>query len=307
MVNDLEIRHCRALVAVNDHGSVSAAAKALGLAQSTVSETLLSLERLIGVPVTLRRRGQEAALTTAALALLPHARALICASEAALATVTADSHSVMRLGAVESASTFLLPSALAAFRARWPLVNVQITIGLCDDLRKRVLRGELDAAITLEGSDEALAREESPTRMLSPARLCLFVSSSKSLGRLRIKQRDLSRHALLLPDAEGAFNALMRRWFTTADERPRFESAGSVEGVKIGVQNGEFVGVLPSYAVAKELALGEFQDLRVEEPLPAIALGLTTQRRPLEASPLHDMIERLVATVALDRRAESRR
>ena len=66
MANDLEIRHCRALVAVNDYGGVSSAARALGLAQSTVSETLLSLERLIGAAVTMRRRGQEAALTDAA-------------------------------------------------------------------------------------------------------------------------------------------------------------------------------------------------------------------------------------------------
>jgi DNA-binding transcriptional LysR family regulator len=304
MANDLEIRHCRVLVAVNDYGGVSSAAKALGLAQSTVSETLLSLERLIGAPVTLRRRGQETALTAAALALLPHARALISASEAALATVTSNSGGVIKLGTVESASTFLLPGALATFRSHWPLVSVHITIGLCDELRRRVLRGELDAAITLEGADELLAREQSPTRLLAPARLCLFVSSRTRLDP-RIRQRDLSQRAFLLPDAEGAFDALLRGWFMAVDGRPRFESAGSIEGVKIGVQSGEFVGVLPSYAVMKELALGEFLDVRVEEPLPAIALALTTQRRPTEESPLHDMVERIAGAVDSTKRAES--
>jgi DNA-binding transcriptional LysR family regulator len=304
MANDLEIRHCRALVAVNDYGGVSSAARALGLAQSTVSETLLSLERLIGAAVTMRRRGQEAALTDAALTLLPHARALIGASEAALGTVTAGRRIVIRLGTVESASTFLLPGALAEFRLHWPLVDVQVTIGLCDELRRRVQRGELDAAITLEGANAALAREDSGTRLLSAAQLCLFVASRERLGRQRIRQRDLSHCALLLPDAEGAFTALMRAWFNDEDERPRFESAGSIEGVKIGVQSGEFVGVLPSYAIGKELALGEFFDVQVEEPLPAIALGLTTQRRPLEFSPLHDMIQRIVAAVESRKRAE---
>jgi molybdate transport repressor ModE-like protein len=287
MTNDLEIRHCRALVAVSDHGSVSSAARELGLAQSTVSETLLSLERLIGAPVTLRRRGQEAALTVAALALLPHARALIGASEAALATVTLESRGVIRLGAVESASTYLLPHALAAFRSHWPSVEVQITIGLCDELRKRVRRGELDAAITLEGSQVALAHEDGCSRMLAPAQLCLFVLSRQTLGGLKIRQRDLVGRPLLLPDPDGVFNALMRGWFGTPNGRPRLESAGSIDGVKIGVRNGEFVGVLPRYAVAKELALGEFLEVRVQEPLPGIALGLTTQRRPVEASPLH--------------------
>ena len=291
MTNDLEIRHCRVLVAVSDHGGVSAAARVLGLAQSTVSETLLSLERLIGAPVTLRRPGHEAALTAAALGLLPHARALISASEAALATVTSGRRNAIRLGAVESASTFLLPRALAAFRSHWPSVDVQITIGLCDDLRKRVQRGDVDAAITVEGAEGALRGEGTGSRILSPAQLCLFVSSRETLGGLKIKQRDLMRRPLLLPDPDGAFNALMRQWFVTPDERPRFVSAGSVDGVKIGVRSGEFVGVLPSYAVAKELALGEFLDLHVQEPLPAIVLGLTTQCRPVEPSPLHDMTQ----------------
>ena len=297
MTNDLEIRHCWALVAVCDHGSVSSAARVLGLAQSTVSETLLSLERLIGAPVTLRRRGQEAALTAAALALLPHARALIGAAEAALAAVTLDSRGVIRLGAVESASTFVLPDALAAFRSQWPSVEVQITIGLCDELRKRVRRGELDAAITLESSQGALASEEGCSRMLAPAQLCLFVLSRETLGGFKIRQRDLVGRPLLLPDPDGVFNALMRAWFATPNARPRLESAGSIAGVKLDVRNGEFVGVLPRYAVAKELALGEFLEVRVQEPLPSIALGLTTQRRPLEASPLHHMIQLIEAAV----------
>ena len=58
MRRDFEVRQCRVLVAVKDGGSVSAAARLLGVAQSTVSETLLSLERLVGTPITVRRIGR---------------------------------------------------------------------------------------------------------------------------------------------------------------------------------------------------------------------------------------------------------
>ncbi len=277
-------------MAVSDHGGVSAAARALGLAQSTVSETLLSLERLIGAPVTLRRPGQEAALSAAALALLPHAQVLIHASEAALASVTSAHANIIRLGAVESASTFLLPHALTAFRSHWPALDVQITIGLCEDLRRRVQRRELAAAITVEGPKAALDRDGGSSRMLSPARLSLFVASRDTPGGIRIKRRDLARRPLLLPDPGGAFYTLMREWFAAADVQPRFESAGSIDGVKIGVRGGEYIGLLPGYAIARELAAGEFVELRVQEPLPTIALELTTHDKPIEASPLEDMI-----------------
>jgi molybdate transport repressor ModE-like protein len=294
LTNDLEIRHCRVLVAVSDHGSVSAAARELGLAQSTISETLLSLERVIGSPIMLRRPGKEATLTVAAETLLPHARALISATAAALAAVSVDNRGVIRLGAVESVSTFVLPKVLNAFRSQCPSVEVQINVGLCDDLRRRVRHGELDAALTLEGSEAARAYEDGCSRKLLPTQLRLIVSARPGES---VKRADLTRRIFLLPDPEGAFPALLRAWFGAPAHRPRFESAGSIDGVKSGVQNSDVVGVLPNYAVLEELASGSLFELRVRESLPAVSVGLTIQRQPLDASPLHHMIQQIEAAL----------
>jgi len=246
MTNDLEIRHCRVLVALSDHGGVSAAARALGISQST----------------------------------------------AAIASVTAENRGVIRLGTVESVSSLLLPRALSALRADWPLVEVQVTIGLCEHLRKRVQRGELDAALTVEGLDGAHAPQAGWSRMLAPAQLRLIVSSRTGPPPAGVKRADLSRHVFLLPDPDGALNALMRDWLGKSVRRPRLESAGSIGGVKSGVKESDVIGVLPSYAVAEEIQTGTLQELRVQEPLPAVAIWLTTQRQALESSPLLDIIQR---------------
>ena len=295
MTNDLEIRHCRVLVAVSEHGSVSAAARELGLAQSTISETLLSLERVIGAPIMLRRPGKEAVLTVAAQTLLPHARALIAASVTALAAVSLENRGIIRLGAVESVSSFILPKALTEFRSRWPSVEVQINIGLCDKLRERVRHAELDAALTLDGS----AYDDGSSRRLSPAQLRFVVAKRPPRGTRNVRKTDLIGRTFLLPDPDGAFPALLRAWFGASIQRPRFESAGSIDGVKSGVQNSDAVGVLPNYTVAEELALASLFELRVREPLPAVSVGLTIQHQPVEASPLHDMIQQIEK--ALDR------
>jgi molybdate transport repressor ModE-like protein len=299
MTNDLEIRHCRVLVAVSEHGSVSAAARELGLAQSTISETLLSLERVIGAPIMLRRPGKEAVLTVAAQTLLPHARALIAASASALAAVSSENRGIIRLGAVESVSSFILPRALTEFRSRWPSVEVQINIGLCDKLRERVRHAELDAALTLDGSQNALAYQDGCSRSLSSAQLRLVVARRPPRGNQNVRKTDLVGRTFLLPDPDGAFPALLRAWFGASAYRPRFESAGSIDGVKSGVQNSDAVGVLPNYTVAEELASASLFELRVREPLPAVSVGLALQRQPLEASPLNDMIEQIEK--ALDR------
>jgi DNA-binding transcriptional LysR family regulator len=204
-----------------------------------------------------------------------------------------ETHGAIRLGAVESVSSFLLPRVVTEFRSRWPGVEVHVSIGLCNDLRRRVRRGELDAALTVEAAEGALADVESWSRILSPTQLCLIVAPRATGGAVTIKRPDLARRTLLLPDPDGAFNTLLRTWFDAPIYRARFESAGSIDGVKNGVRSGGFVGVLPAYAVAEELATGSFIELKVQEPLPALALGLTIQGRPAETSPLHDLIRRL--------------
>ena len=276
MKGDLEVRHCRVLVALSENGGVAATARALGLAQSTVSETLLSLERVIGAPVTVRRAGREAALAPAALTLLPHAQALIAASEAALLAVSEQSQGVIRLGTVESVSSFLLPRPLRAFRQDWPRVDVKVTIGLCAELRKRVSRFELDAALTIEGADAARDDDGKGLRAISPARLRLVASPNNPLVAGEIGRADLAGRTLLLADPDGAFNELMQAWCGAGAPGARFESAGSIDGVKRGVQSSDAVGVLPDYAVAEELASGALIELKVREPLPTIALRLTT-------------------------------
>jgi molybdate transport repressor ModE-like protein len=288
MAHDLEIRHCRVLVAVSEHRSISAAARELGLAQSTISETLLSLERVIGAPVMLRRPGKEAILTSAAETLLPHARSLIAASVGAVASVSADNRGAIRLGAVESISSYLLPTALRQFRARWPSVEVQINIGLCDELRRRVLRAELEAALTLDDMHSAAAAD-SCSRSLAPARLCFVVSSRPSARSARVTKAELSERTFLLPDPEGALPKLLRAWFGELGA-PRFSSAGSIDGVINGIRSGDMIGVLPSYAVAAPLASGSLFELKAAQPPPDVFVGLTVQHAPLEASPLQEMI-----------------
>jgi DNA-binding transcriptional LysR family regulator len=277
------------LVALHERGGVAAAARALGLAQSTVSETLLSLERVLGVPVILRRPGREAALTTAAQALLPHAQALIAASEAARAAVSRQGESTIRLGTVESISSFLLPRPLSAFRQRWPGVDVRVAIGLCEDLRSRVRRFELDAAISIEGVQRAAEAEGARTRVLAPAQLRLVASPRDPLAARKVGRQDVASRTFLFADPDGAFNGLMAAWLGAPARRLRFASAGSIDGVKRGVTDSDAIGVLPAYALGGEGAPA-LAELDVREPLPSIALLLTTAEGQADDGALSSLI-----------------
>jgi DNA-binding transcriptional LysR family regulator len=170
---------------------------------------------------------------------------------------------------------------------------VKIAIGLCNDLRQQVRQAEIDAALTLEGSDGPPEREDTFSRILALAQLSFIVSKRQPSGTKLATRTDLIGRTFLLPDPDGALPALLRAWFGASNHRPRFESAGSIDGVKRGIQNSDVIGVLPNYTVAVEVESSSLFELKVRERLPALCVGLTVQQPPLEASPLHEMIRQI--------------
>lgn len=295
---DLELRHCRALVALADHGGITRAARALGVAQSTVSEALLALERAVGARVTVRGPG-PAHLSPAGRALLPHARALLAGAEAALAAVAATrARAGLSVGAVESVSSYVLPDALAALRTRWPDADIQVATGLCDDLREAVARGRLHAALVLSAADGPGAAAGPSggalvARALSPARLVLL-GRGLDAGPV-VTPLALGARGLVLPDAEGAFHDALRRWFDAARApMPHVRSAGSIEGVKraLAVEGG-ILAVLPAHAVTADIARGDLVVPATTPELPAIRLEAVQRRTDRAGGPLADLLAML--------------
>lgn len=260
----LELRQCRALVAVADHGGPTRAAAALGVAQSTVSEALLALERVVGGPLLARggARGAHTRLTPAGAALLPHARALLGAADAALAVAReAAGAAPLRaaLGAAESVSTYVLPPLLASLRARWPHAEMQVRSGRCDELRAAVAGGRLDAALVLEpaadreaagagaeaevGAEAAVrharADRGTTTLVLGPTRLALIAAPAQAAavaaGR-PLTPATLARAVLYTSDPGDAFHAALVTYFgNDGVARPRLRAVGSVDAIKRSV------------------------------------------------------------------------
>jgi molybdate transport repressor ModE-like protein len=107
----IDVRRLRVLRALADHGTVAAAAQALHLTPSAVSQQLAALEREVGQPIV-ERRGRGLVLTGAGDVLLEHAHALFAQLERAEADIAA--HGRGELGTVVIGA---FPTALAAVAA----------------------------------------------------------------------------------------------------------------------------------------------------------------------------------------------
>jgi DNA-binding transcriptional LysR family regulator len=289
-LSGLEIRQVRAFVALVERRRVTAAAEALGLAQSTVSEALAALERVLGTPLILRRRGGHGLeLTEAGRALLPHARRILSAvddAQTAIAAAASRAHTHVEIVANESVSTYLLPSILPHVRQHWPQTHFTVSVATCEGVRDGVAGGAFDVGLLLE----ELAPDGSSTHTITPLAftdrrvvvpaipLVLFAGASHPLigGRSpAVMRRDaLVGYPIFVSDGAGPFHDLVRR-FLTGDglDGPVIEATGSIEGVKKAViHDRRAIGLLPAYAVAEELRTAIIARVHVRPSPPTMRL-----------------------------------
>ena len=138
----------RTLVAIAEYGSFAAAAHALSLSQSAVSTQIKSLEAELKAELFDRSK-RPPALNDAGKSGVAKARDLIAGYEA-IQNELKSSDSVegrIRLGAVGSTLTGLMPAVLTVIRRRYPNLHIEIVSGFSDDLLRQVDNRSLDAAI----------------------------------------------------------------------------------------------------------------------------------------------------------------
>ena len=113
----IDARRLRVLREVAEHGTLAAAADALHLTPSAVSQQLAALEREVGQPVV-ERNGRGVRLTGAAEVLVGHANLVLAQLEAAEADVAAFADGIVGTVRVAGFATALAEiAAPAAARA----------------------------------------------------------------------------------------------------------------------------------------------------------------------------------------------
>ena len=139
---NVELRHLRALAAIGDHRSITAAAQALHVTQPALSRTLEQLERRLGVRLV-DRTTRHVALTDAGRRLWEHSHRILSELDTALAEAVRPQP--LRLTFAWAAlGRFTIPF-LRQWRAEHP--DVLVRIRRADDPEAALWRGEADVAV----------------------------------------------------------------------------------------------------------------------------------------------------------------
>lgn len=232
----------RAFLVTAEEGSLSAAARALGMAQPTLGRQVNALEDELGV-VLFERVGRGLRLTPSGLELLEHTRAMGDAAGRVSLTAAGQSHSIegkVSIAASEVYAAHLLPPILAKLRHSAPGIDIEIVASNApSDLRRR----EADIALRnfRPTEPDLIARKIRDV----PARLYATPAYLAQIGNPRTPA-DLSNAEFInLDDSDmlmKAFNAqgmaLTKRNFPLLTESYLVMWALVKQGLGIGILDG---------------------------------------------------------------------
>ncbi|HLI67747.1 MAG TPA: LysR family transcriptional regulator [Caulobacteraceae bacterium] len=139
----------RAFLAVIDAGSLSGAARQLGLTQPTVGRQIEALEQTLGGLALFTRSPSGLRPTDAALALRPHAEAMAAAAEALLRTASGaadEARGLVRVTTSHVMGAEVLPEILAGFHEAHPEIAIELVLS---DRQEDLLRRDADIAVRM--------------------------------------------------------------------------------------------------------------------------------------------------------------
>jgi DNA-binding transcriptional LysR family regulator len=276
---DLDSDRLHAFQAVARTGGFSRAAEALHRTQPAVSQAIRALEDDVGEALFLRL-GRKVVLTAAGEILLEQSlqafAALDVARERLQALRDLESGELV-IGTSDTNACYLLPPVLAAFRERYPGIEVRISNRPSPATEAQVLEREVDLGfVTLPVGSAQLTAEPLTVR----EDVAIFSPDHRLARRRRVRFEELLDDPLLLLDHGSRTRSLIDEQLAAHPGRGRIAmELASIEVVKRLVALGFGVSVAPRIAVEAEVAGGTLACASLFARADARSLGVVYPTR----------------------------
>jgi DNA-binding transcriptional LysR family regulator len=263
----MNFHHVKAFCTIVSEGSFSRAAEQLHLTQPTISAQIQALEKAFRTRL-FERSAQGISLTQAGREFHPYALQLLELSqraEQAMEELQGLARGRLELGASTVPGHYLLPRALAEFKAAQPGIEVQLVVSNSQEVRTGVREGRFELGMVGERvRDERLTYTPVATdQLLVVLRPEHPLAERKSLGL-----KDLLGQPFLMRERGSATRATLERALAQAGASAQDLSVmlelGSAEAVKMALRSVDALAVLSEWSVKDELRLGLLRALPLD-------------------------------------------
>ena len=277
-MNAAKLKH---IVAVDQAGSISAAARALNLTQSTVSRSLADTEQEVGFAL-FDRRARDVVATERGRVFINRAARIISdldqlAEDARLARET--SETLIRLGVSPASMQGLVNKAIIALMRRRPDLRVHLEAMSAATGIRALRRGDIDVLV---GPETAMRDEKSfSIERLGDLKTHLFARKSHPLaGKKTVKRADIINYPVIAPDRMSWHADRLRSLFdnATGDATRRMHVVEYFPLVADIVADSDAIGVISDEYAGSATFMRRFSLLKgpLFEPL---SIGYAIRRR----------------------------
>lgn len=259
----MHIRDVEVFSAIAESGSLSAAARRLGLAPMTVSRRLATLEGELGVRL-FHRTTRSVSLTTEGETFLPFATTLLEASEGARVSLKSNAGAASGVLKVTAPTVFgqaVIMPLIPALLEEHPALRVDLT--LSDSIVDIVGLG-IDVAVRISTLRDStlIARPLAPNpRVLCASPLYLELHGIPATMDALLSHRRIALHGM-------PFWPFMRDGETVSMRVEGVFSANSVEAVRTASRQGLGVAMLTYWDIRDDLAAGSLCLVELEDVDP---------------------------------------
>jgi LysR family cys regulon transcriptional activator len=236
--------------AVRQNLNLTAVAKALYTSQPGISKSIIELEDELGVEIFTRHGKRLSGITDQGKLVVAAAERILREVETLKrlgADYVAQDQGKLIIAATHTYARYLLPNAIALFRARFPKVVVSILQGSASQVSEMLRSAEADLVLTpgdLSGEDTLLTL---PCTISRP--VAVVPAGHPLAGQARLESEDLARFPLIVDDDMFGRHEIFRQGNGIPDVALR---AADAEMVKTYVELGLGVGIVEDIAFDME-------------------------------------------------------
>lgn len=274
----IKFRHLDAFSAIARARSFKTAAEQLNLTQPAISKTLKELEEILGV-VVMERSRSGVSLTPEGEVFLQFAEQSTAALRHGLRSIKAVSMvaGTLKVGALPSVASSLLPQATIAFTAHNPDILLEIYEGPHTDLTTRLRSGGLDLVVGRLGKPDTMVGLS--FQQLYSEEVVVVANRDSPAQDVR-DFAALDAYRVLYPPQDSAIRPLVARLLISLGIplfRNRIETASPALGRAVTMADPNTVWFISKGVVADDIASGLLMPLKIDMAQTLGAVGIMSR------------------------------
>lgn len=276
----MDRKQLKALLAVAEHHSFSAAARSLGTVQSNISAHVSRLEKDLGVTLIDRASNEP---TEEGRVVLQRARRIESEFEALDSDISELKDVIsgsVHLGVIGTTARWLVPPLLTDLADKHPDVSVIVLDATTTSMVLNLLSGTVDMAVVNLPLDEP---ELTVEPLFGEDRVLIVPAGHPLFERDSVTLAELAEHELLLEAPGTAFRDVLDRAAT--DLGVTLKAKAEFDGMRLLASmafSGFGAGIVPATAASVDVG-GDWRSIPIEA-VPGRSVGLARRRRGIPSA-----------------------